>query len=147
MCKTDSCASKVLDITMSRTRVNKADNFCYISGEETFASQKCCINAMIRKAYHLVPVPHGEDLPIPDALSSVSFVSDEESGEEEAETDDSAGLQSGLKFFIAAFTRPHLITQGECHDLIRELQLPTNKAELLGSRLQQWNFLAADVKI
>ena len=44
-------------------------------------------------------------------------------------------------------SRPYLITQGELHDLVRDLQLPNNKVELLSSRLQQWNFLAADVII
>lgn len=35
----------------------------------------------------------------------------------------------------------HKMTQGELNDLIRDLELPKNKAELLASRLQQWNFL------
>jgi len=33
----------------------------------------------------------------------------------------------------------HKITEGELSDLIRDLELPKNKAELLASRLQQWN--------
>ena len=35
----------------------------------------------------------------------------------------------------------HKITEGELNDLIRDLKLPKNKAELLASRLQQWNLL------
>jgi len=31
--------------------------------------------------------------------------------------------------------------------LIRDLDLPKNKAELLGSRLQQWNLLKENVRI
>ncbi|XP_076031864.1 uncharacterized protein LOC143019766 [Oratosquilla oratoria] len=216
---------------MPRTCVNKADNFCYICGEVTFASQKRRITAMVRKAYHLYfgckigdqdknwaphiccntcatnlrqwlnrkrkrmpfgvpmtwreptnhtnncyfcmvppvrngmstkkklsivypdipsairPVPHREGLPVPDALTSVTVESDEESGEEDEKEDNSAGLQSDPNFNEAHSSRPHLITQGELHDLVRDLQLPKNKAELLGSRLQQWNLLAADVNI
>jgi len=35
----------------------------------------------------------------------------------------------------------HKITEGKLNDLIRDLELPKNKAELLVSRLQQWNLL------
>ena len=39
------------------------------------------------------------------------------------------------------------ITQEELNDLIRDLDLPKCKAELLGSRLQQWNLLKENVRI
>jgi hypothetical protein len=39
------------------------------------------------------------------------------------------------------------ITQEELNDLIRDLDLPKSKAELLGSRLQQWNLLKENVRI
>lgn len=32
----------------------------------------------------------------------------------------------------------HLITQVDLNDLVRDLNLPIDKAELLGSRLKQW---------
>ena len=35
--------------------------------------------------------------------------------------------------------QPHLISQGELNDLVRNLDLTKTKAEILGSRLQQWN--------
>ena len=41
----------------------------------------------------------------------------------------------------------HKITEGELNDLIRDLKLPKNKAELLASRLQQWNLLHHSVKV
>jgi len=41
----------------------------------------------------------------------------------------------------------HQITQEELNDLIRDLDLPKSKAELLGSRLQQWNLLKENVRI
>ena len=37
--------------------------------------------------------------------------------------------------------------QEELNDLIRDLDLPKSKAELLGSRLQQWNLLKENVRI
>ena len=41
----------------------------------------------------------------------------------------------------------HRITQEELNDLIRDLNLPKSKAELLGSRLQQLNLLKENVRI
>lgn len=42
---------------------------------------------------------------------------------------------------------PHLISPTEFNDLVRDLDLPKNKVEILGSRLKQWNLLEDDVKI
>jgi len=37
---------------------------------------------------------------------------------------------------------PHFIVQKELHDLVRDLRLSKQQAELLGSRLKEWNLLA-----
>ena len=42
--------------------------------------------------------------------------------------------------------QPHLNSQGELNDLVRNLDLTKPKAEILGSRLQQWNLLDGKVK-
>ncbi|GBP78947.1 hypothetical protein EVAR_57898_1 [Eumeta japonica] len=44
-------------------------------------------------------------------------------------------------------TEPHLISQSELNDLVRDLQLSKSKSELLASRLQQWNLLAPDTRV
>jgi len=41
----------------------------------------------------------------------------------------------------------HKITEGELNDLITDLKLPKNKAELLAPRLQQWNLLHHSAKV
>ena len=213
---------------MPRTCVNNADNFCYICGEVTFASQKRSITAMVKKAYHLYfgckfgdqeknwaphiccntcatdlrqwlnrkrkcmpfavpmtwreptehsincyfcklppvgkglskkykltvqypnipsairPVPHGEGLPVPDAPESFSLESDEEE-------DETSGPEPSMShdpdFVPSCSPEQHLITQGELNDLVRDLELPKSKAELLGFRLQQWHLLAGDVRV
>ena len=105
-----------------------------------------CADQIIPSAIR--PVPHNEDLPVPVPLQQYISDSDDEPTEKREKTpqpststdaDFTADLQSN-EF--------HRITQEELHDLIRDLDLPTCKckAELLGSRLQQWNLLKENVK-
>ena len=89
------------------------------------------------------PVPHGEGLPVPDAPQSFSLESEED--DESSSSEISQSCDSDFLPFTSS--KPHLITQGELNDLVRDLQLPKSKAELLGSRLQQWNLLADNVKV
>ena len=42
---------------------------------------------------------------------------------------------------------PHLINKSELNDLVRNLDLPKVKAELLASKLKQWNLLQSGVKV
>jgi len=93
------------------------------------------------------PVPHTEDLPFPVPPQQYILVSDDEPTENQEKTpqrstatdaDFTAGLQ---------FNEFHRITQEGLNYLIRDLDLPKNKAELLDSRLQQWNLLKENVRI
>lgn len=43
--------------------------------------------------------------------------------------------------------KQHRLSQAELNDLIRDLDLSKEKAEILGSRLQQWNLLERDVRV
>ncbi|KAH9631060.1 hypothetical protein HF086_015045 [Spodoptera exigua] len=42
---------------------------------------------------------------------------------------------------------PHLITQGDLNDLVRDLNLSKKQSELLGSRLKEWNLLHHNTKV
>lgn len=85
-------------------------------------------------------------MPVPDAPASFSLESDDE--EEECETyGPEPSVSHDPDFLPTSSCEPHLTTQGELNDLVRVLELPKNKAELLGSRLQQWNLLAGDVRV
>ncbi|GBN35222.1 hypothetical protein AVEN_2897-1 [Araneus ventricosus] len=46
----------------------------------------------------------------------------------------------------SVYRQPHLVAQPELNDLIRDLELPKSKSQLLGSRLQQWNLVEKVVK-
>ena len=92
----------------------------------------------------ILPVPHGEGLPVPDAPEPFSLESDEED-----EEDETSGPEPSMSHdpdcVPSSSPEPHIITQCELNDLVGDLVLPNSKAELLGSRLQQWHLLAGDV--
>jgi len=44
-------------------------------------------------------------------------------------------------------SEPHLLTQGDLNDDVRDLNLSKKQAELLGSRLKGWNLLCQDTKM
>lgn len=47
--------------------------------------------------------------------------------------------------FVNTHEEPHMIIQAELNDLARDLNLSKSKAELLGSRLQQWRLVHYDL--
>ncbi len=78
------------------------------------------------------PVPHGQGIPVPDAPESFSLESNKEDNEDEKENEDcSSGpsMSNDPDFDQEFSSEPHLITQGELHDLVKNLELPKNKAE------------------
>jgi hypothetical protein len=42
---------------------------------------------------------------------------------------------------------PHLLTQGDLNDIVRDLNLSKKQAELLGFRLKRWNLLRQETKV
>lgn len=92
------------------------------------------------------PVPHSPQLPIPvppktweldeDAVN-VEGCADSLDDEERRDPD----------FLESTNTEPHLINQSELNDLVRDLHLSKNQAELLASRLKGWNLLQHNTKI
>ncbi|ESO03076.1 hypothetical protein HELRODRAFT_173956 [Helobdella robusta] len=71
-------------------------------------------------------------------LDTVLYSEEEQSGDEKVDVEYKPDYDKD---------KPHMITQGELSDLVRDLGLTKNKAELLGSRLQQWNLLDRGTKI
>jgi hypothetical protein len=92
------------------------------------------------------PVPHTEELPVPVLLQQYILDSDDEPTENRDKT--SQPSTSTEADFIAdlKFNEFHRITQQELNYLIRDLDFPKSKAELLGSSLQQWNLLEENVR-
>lgn len=87
----------------------------------------------------IAPVPHDEHMPIPvpPTTDQVNMeISDEDDDYMEEQEDET--WQSG---------EPHFPNQQELDDLVRDLNLPKAGAELLASRLKEWNLLQPTVRI
>ena len=92
-------------------------------------------------------VPHTEDLPFPVPTQQYISDSDDEPTENQEKTPQPSASTDADFTADLQFNEFHRIIQEELNDLIRDLDLPKSKAELLGSRLQQWNLLKENVRI
>lgn len=91
------------------------------------------------------PIPHSDSLPVPTPPENCVFeVENEDSVEQEEPKKPSTSHDPD---FEGKDDKPHRLSQAELSDLIRDLGLSKEKAEILGSRLQQWNLLESDVRI
>jgi len=93
------------------------------------------------------PVPHTEDLPLPVPLQQLILDSDDELTENREKTRQPSTSTDADFTDDLQFIELHRITQEELNDIIRDLDLPKSKAELLGSRMQQWNLLKENIRI
>ena len=90
------------------------------------------------------PIPHSDELPIPEPREIDLLSSDNAESSEECSVSEPCTSRN-KKFGIT--TKPHLINESKLNDLVRDLDLPKVKAELLASRLKQWNLLQSGVKV
>ena len=92
------------------------------------------------------PVPHGEDLPVPESPKeyNLNSVMEEEDTEKTGRHEE---VPRDPDFQGPASESPHKITQKELNELVRDLERPKIKDELLASRMKQWKYLDEGVKI
>ena len=84
----------------------------------------------------IAPVPHNDQLPVPIPSTSLSHLSDKGSSTDESE-----------EWCPSLSKQPHFPNQSEMDDLVRDLGLSKSGAEILTSRLKQWNLLDSTCKI
>ena len=90
------------------------------------------------------PVRHSDELPIPEPREIDLLSSDDAESSEVCSVTEPC-TSTNEEFGIT--TEPHLINESELNDLVRDLDLPKVKVELLASRLKQWNLLQSGVKV
>ncbi|ESN93095.1 hypothetical protein HELRODRAFT_165255 [Helobdella robusta] len=93
------------------------------------------------------PIPHSDSLPVPTPSQSYEIEAENEGTNEIEEEKESQPSTSNDSDFVSTDNAPHRLSQAELSDLVRDLDLSQEKAELLGSRLKQWNLLQSDVKV
>ena len=97
----------------------------------------------------LRPVPLGEGISVPEPPKEFTIDSDDEDEGESTSgsPEPPASAEPHVSHGMSSAPQPHILTQNELNDLVRDLQLSKSKAELLESRLKQWNFLEKNVRI
>jgi hypothetical protein len=93
-------------------------------------------------------VSHNEALPIPKPPENVNVddkdcATDEDDLEQDGETFDCDPTFEES----CSSSEPHLLTQGDLNDLLRDFNLPKKEAENLASRLKKWDPLQQSTKV
>ncbi|GBN02555.1 hypothetical protein AVEN_149091-1, partial [Araneus ventricosus] len=84
------------------------------------------------------PLPHNESLPIPVATKTYTQQPATDLEDFEPQPGPSTSTYDYEEYPAdLVYRQPHLFTQPELNDLVRDLELPKSKSQLLGSRLQQ----------
>ena len=89
----------------------------------------------------LCPVLYSEGIFVPEPLKEFTIDSDDENEGERPRVllSRRASTEPHVSHGRSCVSQSHILTQDELNDLVRDLELSKSKAELLGSRLKQWN--------
>ena len=90
------------------------------------------------------PVPHSDQLLTPEQCKIDQLCSDDAESSEESSISDPCTSRN-KKFGITS--QPHSINESGLNDLVSDLDFPKFKADLLASRLKQWNFFQSGVNV
>jgi len=92
-------------------------------------------------------VPHGDGRPVPEAPDSFAVYSDNEDNVSSNNEAQQVSASRDADYLPSTDSSNHKITEGELNGLIRDLEIPKNKAELLTQSIQQCNLLHNSVKM
>lgn len=131
-------------IPMIWSKQRNHDDDCYFCGTKVFGfSAKNKHKIVYPNCSSAVkPISHGDNCPVPISPNKpVSIIEDLEELEDWLERDDDINDDKVGHPDYVSETEPHLLTQTELNELVRDLELTKEKSELLASRLKQWHLL------
>jgi len=115
-----------------------------------------CITGVTAKSKHTVqypnlpsamrPVPHSAELPVPKPLRNMTLSDSESSDEDVGQANSNMDCDPTFAGRSSS-NEPHLLTQGNLNDIVRDLNLSKKQADILGSRLKGWNLLRQGTKV
>lgn len=126
-------------IPMKWSKPQNHDDDCYFCGTNVFGfSTKNKHKIVYPDCFSAVkPKAHGEHCPVPISPNKQVSTNEDSTSESDDYVDDDKTTDPD---YISE-AEPHLISQTELNDLVRDLELTKDKSELLSSRLKQWKLL------
>jgi len=92
------------------------------------------------------PVPHSAELPVPKPPTNMTLSDNESSDEDVGQANNNMDFDPTFAGTSSSIEQ-HLLTQGDQNDIVRDLNLSKEQAELFGSRLKGWNLLRQDTMV
>ena len=92
------------------------------------------------------PVPHSVELPMPKSPINMTLSDSESNDKDVGQANNNMDCDPTFTG-ASSSNEPHLLTQRCLNDIVRDLNLSKKQAELLGSRLKDWNLLREDTKV
>ena len=89
------------------------------------------------------PVPHTAELPVAKPPTNMRLSDSESSNEDVGQSNNNMDCDPTFAG-ASSSNEPHLLTQGDQNDIVRDLNLAKKQAELLGSRIKGCNLLHQD---
>ncbi|GBP91761.1 hypothetical protein EVAR_33151_1 [Eumeta japonica] len=131
---------RIVDLSKGKISTEEVDQQDSTHSRVNFKRSIFCINHKSRNSVNYPnlqsaqrPIPHSDNLPVPQRPVNMDDVT-EESVSESSDSDPTFEPSTSNK-------EPHFITQNDLNDLVRDLDLSKRQAELLASRLHDWNLL------
>jgi hypothetical protein len=95
----------------------------------------------------LKPVPQEEGLSVPNPSLHWDGINVYDDDDDDKQVAESPPRSPDAIYSLETSNEPHLIKQNKLNDLVRDLGLSKHQAEILVSRLQEWNLLAKRTRV
>jgi len=92
------------------------------------------------------PLPHNSEIHVPKPPTNMTLSDSESSDDDVGQANNNMGCNPTVAA-ASSSNEPHLLTQGDLNDIVRDLNLSKKQAEILGPMLKGWILLRQDTKV